>query len=512
MALVPRVLAQTIIKNFSGLNVDNVGIVAGFKPTPPDTMGAAGTNEFVEFINGAFAVYDKAGNQRLLESDEHFWTNAGISAAVMVAGLSDPRVIFDSRSGRWFASEITVDTTGNQILVARSDTADPTGTWRGTNFIGDSSSFADYDTLGVDALGVYIGANIFDATGNTLLGVSFFSIPKANLLASPPSLANLTRFNTISDQTYGFTPQGVCSTDAGSGHGVMIAIDNASFGYLDRTTITNPGAAGATLGTPIRVPLAYDSGPNPPTPPNTKTVDVPDDRFPGAVREVNGYIYAANTILQGSKDAVHWVVISETNNTVIGEGIISDASYDYFQPAIAANHKGKILMAFNRCGTTSPAGYISVYAAVGTISNNTVTMGAPFVLKTGTFNYTGLAGVETNMPYRWGDYSSTSVDPADENLFWTIQEIPVAAGSWGTQITLISMATNIPSLSITGSRTNCVVAWPLSTDPAFVLQASTNLTNPSGWNNVTNVTGVVASQNVVTLGLATKPTFFRLKK
>ncbi len=523
--------AQTIIKNFSGLNLNDISSVSGFILTPPDTMGAAGTNHFVEFVNGAFGVFDKAGNRLLLESDKNFWLNAGISSGTMSAGLSDPRIFFDARSGRWFATEITVDSTNNKVLIARSDTFDPTGIWKGTNFVGSSTGFADYDTLGVDALGVYVAASIFNAAGR-LQGQSLFSIPKADLLAATPSLARMTRFDNISDQTYGFTLQGVCSIDAGAGHGVVVAIDNVAFNWMDRTTINGPGAAGATLSSRVRIPLTYDTQPNLPTPPNGQTVDVPDDRFPGAARQVGGYIFCANTIVQGSKDAVHWVVLNETNNAVIGEGVISDSNYDYFQPAIAANHAGKILLGFNRCGTAAPAGYLSVYAAVGTLTNGTVTMGAPFVVQAGTLNYTGLAGVETTTPYRWGDYSATCVDPADENLFWTIQEIPVAAGTWGTQITLISMTTNTPSLAIAPaqyafaySRTNrnnqvyavsnvvsMNLSWPLSTDPSFLLQTSTNLAAPTSWTAVTNSLGANISQNVVTVAVTNLPTFFRLKK
>ena len=73
----------------------------------------------------------------------------------------------------------------------------------------------------------------------------------------------------------------------------------------------------------------------------------------------------ANTVLQGSRDAVHWLVLKESNNAILGEGIISSVSFDYFQPSIAANRKGQFLMAFNRSGSTAPGGDISIYGAVG---------------------------------------------------------------------------------------------------------------------------------------------------
>ena len=121
------------------------------------------------------------------------------------------------------------------------------------------------------------------------------------------------------------------------------------------------------------------------------TVDAGDDRFSASVRQLGGYIFMANTITNLTRDAVHWMVLSETNNTLLGEGIISDGTHDFFYPSIAANHSGKILIAFNRSGSTSPDGDISVYAAVGTYSSTGVTMGSPFLVRQGTVsNYHSL--------------------------------------------------------------------------------------------------------------------------
>ncbi len=499
--------AQTIIKNFSGVNLsDAEGLGTG--GTPPDTMGAAGTNQFVEFINGAFAVYNKSGVRQSLISDTAFWQNAGISSSTLSAGLTDTRIIYDMGSGRWFASELTANATGNKVLVARSSSSDPAGVWKAVSFTGNSG-FADFDTLGVDSTGVYIGVNDFSKNGS-FTGVSLFSIPKTDLLASTPTLANMTKFENLSDVTYGFTLQGVNNPDPGPGHGVIISVDDA-LNFIDRMTVIGPGAAGAILSAQVRISVAYDGNPNPATPPSGQTIDAGDDRFSGAVRQIGNYIFMANTILQGSKDAVHWLVLNETNNVVVGEGIISDSSYDFFYPTIAASHNGKILVAFNRCGTVSPAGNISIYAAVGTFTNSTVTMGAPFLLKQGNTSSFSISFDSTAPPYRWGDFSATMADPTDENLLWTIQEIPASSTSWGTQIALISMATNQPILGIGSTGNSVTLTWPLSTDPAYILQTTTNLAS-TGWVSVTNAPAVSINQNFVILTQTNALAFYRLKK
>lgn len=498
--------AQTIIQNFSSLNSSDVAAL-GTGGTPPDTMGAAGTNQFVAFINGGFAIYSKAGVRQSLVSDITFWLNAGISSATMSAGLTDPRIVYDAASGRWFATELTVNTTGNKVLVGRSNSSDPAGGWKALSFTGNSG-FADFDTLGVDSTGVYIGVNDFTGSGS-FTGVSMFSIPKTDLIASTPTLANMTKFENLSEPTYGFTLQGVNNPDAGPGHGLFVAVDDA-LKFIDRTTINGSGAAGATLSPRVRISVTYDSIPSGATQPSGKTVDASDDRFAAAIRQLGGYVFMANTVLQGSKDAVHWLVLNETNNVVVGEGIISDASYDFFQPAIAANHNGKIVLAFNRCGTASPAGNISIYAAIGTITNGTVTMGAPFLLKQG--NVTGYSFSGDTQPYRWGDYSATMVDPTDDDLIWTIQEIPAGSTSWGTQITLISMVTNRPVLHLTRTGATVKLNWPLSTDPAYLLQTTTNLASATAWSTVTNAPVISINQNIVTLTQTNRLAFYRLKK
>src|SRR5882724_5405452 len=87
-AAVVSLPAQTIITNFPGLTLSDV-VGLGTGGTPPDTMGAAGTNQFVEFINGGFAIYTKSGVRQSFISDIAFWNNAGVSSATIAAGLSD---------------------------------------------------------------------------------------------------------------------------------------------------------------------------------------------------------------------------------------------------------------------------------------------------------------------------------------------------------------------------------------------------------------------------------------
>src|SRR2546429_263573 len=65
---------------------------------PPDTQLAAGTTQLVEMDNSTMSVWSKSGT-RLASADLNafFAVPTGLS-------FTDPRVLYDAGSGRWFAS------------------------------------------------------------------------------------------------------------------------------------------------------------------------------------------------------------------------------------------------------------------------------------------------------------------------------------------------------------------------------------------------------------------------
>jgi hypothetical protein len=421
-------------------------------------MGAAGPGDFVQLINGAFAVYQKDGTlAQPLIPDRQFWINGGISPGsfpITGAPVTDPRIIYDPSVGRWFAVQLQLQTTANgtrNVLVARSDSSDPTGHWQASSFVGDTAGRSDFPTLAVDANGVYIGANNFTSTGS-LKNVSLFSIPKADLLASTPTLANMTRFDDLSSASVGFTLQG--ANDIGGTSGAILGVDN-TLGLIDLTRVSGAGGPGATLSATTKIAGLVDGQPNSARQPDgTRTVNTGDNRLSGSVVQVGNRIYIANDIDDGptpsatTHDIVHWIVLDAMTDAVLQQGTIGDPNFDFFYPSIAVNADGDVVLAFDRSGgpATGADGDISAFAVVGTTTDGVLTFGTPLLLEAGLVDNYHLAGD------RWGDYSATTVDPSDPLAFWTVQEIPIAPAAsgqsrWATWITEIEVSVPEPGTS-----------------------------------------------------------------
>ena len=449
--------AQAIVANFAGLSLIDTNPLNGGNYAPPDSNGAIGINNFVEFINGGYAVYNRSGVlQAPAISDSSFWLNAGISSTLVNQGLSDTRVKFDPLSQRWFATEITIGTQtsttafNNSVLLAVSKTSDPLAGWNATSFnVAGLTRFNDYPTLSIDANAVYVGSNDFNPAGNAFIGATLSSIPKASLLAATPTTAGISTFlqNTASP-TMGFTPQ--VPTNYGTGYSgtKIVSISATAFNQIQVTPISGTANAGATLGAAQTVNIAFDGNPTLVRQPNgSRVVDGLDDRFSGTIYQVGNKIYAANAINNGNQgggtapgsNAVHWMVIDATTNAVLQEGLITDGARDLWQPSIAANANGDVVIGYNKAGVDLN---ISSFAAVGHTVAGVLSFSSQVLLKTSPVNnYTDGFGAATS---RWGDYSATMVDPTDPNVFWTIQEVAVNATKWGTQISAINVAVPEP--------------------------------------------------------------------
>lgn len=181
--------------NFTGSNEGQSGF------DPPDTMGAAGPNSYVELLNGIYAVYNKSGALTSRTSLDNFWVSAGVTP---VNFSFDPRITYDPNSGHWFASSLDFGSFAgggnNNVLLATSVDSDPTHGWHAVQISAASGgTFADYDMLGLNGTQVVVGLNMFPTSGPTT--TQFVTIPTADLLA-----LNTSHVGMVSNSNTGFSP------------------------------------------------------------------------------------------------------------------------------------------------------------------------------------------------------------------------------------------------------------------------------------------------------------------
>jgi hypothetical protein len=410
--------------NFTACTLSDCGGI------PPDTMGAVGEAHIVQLINSEFRVFRKSDGM-LLQSkpDFAFWADAGLFPSFPF----DPRVAYDASTQRWFALEVDDSFSPNGFLVAVSSTPDPTQGWTAFRIDSDSTdeSWADFPMLGVDADGVYLSANMFTLDGFFTGLTTLVVLPKADLLAAAPGIANGTIFERVPFGDLGFSPQLTLNLDGTGGpmpivggFGTFIHV-GAIVGPITSPTLAFLGPAGL-----VELPFFDGDPPNAEQPGELANIEIIDSRFTSNLVLRNGRLWGARTVRNAGRAVVEWFQFDPATRTVLQFGLIADQALDLYYPSIAVNEFEQVVISFNG---SSEAQFVSIYAVAGETEGGSTTFGAPVLLKEGVGPYE----IVVDGRNRWGDYSATVVDPADPRMFWTFQEWADLGNSYGTQITQI---------------------------------------------------------------------------
>src|SRR5439155_3695521 len=246
-----------------------------------------------------FSVYAKTNGTRLVTmTSEEFWTASGLTFDSGVI-VTDPRIVYDPSVQRWFASATDFrpsDESSSRFVLAVSEDENPAGGWTGLAFMADPAegNFADFPTLGVDANGVYLAADMFADSQNEV-GQTLVSIPKADLVAPLPSVDNRTWFGILDSTNYGYVLQPAVNFDAPPGDGAVLAVGDLGYDFMSHSNLVSfavQNAAGpglATLTTPTNISIEPYSVPiNPAQPDGNNTLDDGDARFSAKVYQVGG--------------------------------------------------------------------------------------------------------------------------------------------------------------------------------------------------------------------------------
>lgn len=404
--------------------------------TPPDSSGAVGPTQVLVTTNHNIRVYSKTGVLGALNTTQDSFFNSVRNGS----GTSDPRATFDRLTNRWFVICINVSTP-NRTLIAVSDGPTISGAtvWKFFFTTAPSNTFDDYCSLGVDANGVYIGYNIF--VPNSYGGTAGIVIQKSSILASGPIVS--TRFSLATASGEGpYSPRGVDNDDPAPANGYFVGGSNIAFGRVVVRKVTGAGTGSPTLGSNLTVTVPSTANPISSVATNGISIDQIDDRVYHAQIRLNRkdntrYLWMAHHIRgtsggvgsgSGDRNIARWYQLTVSGTpTLIKAGTAYDSSVadNYSFPSVAMTGQGHMAMGF----TMARSGQFIRIGAAGRLNGD---VGFPGDTQPTTLAFTSPSPY-SNFANRWGDYSITDVDPADDQTVWTIQDSS-AGSSWAVRV------------------------------------------------------------------------------
>ena len=357
--------------------------------------------------------------------------------------LTDPRILFDAASGRWFASLSDEDT--NSVFVAVSTSADPTAAWTVTSFA--AGGCADQPRLGVDDGVVVLGADIFrscDERFSPMLGSELWVINKAELLSGA---AIIDRTDYGPDKSYAsFAPvQSLSSTSTE----YVVSVDNPRSSVVHLLAVTGVPPAPVQIkevATPgIRQLLSPPNSPQPPVSIGGRVISVAtnDDRILDSVWENGKLWFAGNAACLPAGDSVlracgRVVELSTATGTVDWDTDISRKGGGVFFPALRPDAAGDLVVVYGESSATlAPR-----VSAVARMPDGTFTPSVTIEQSDGPHEGD-----------RFGDYFGAARDPVDPSLVWVVGETATngfQGRGWGTVVgsVVVTPAGGTPPASV----------------------------------------------------------------
>ena len=167
--------------NFAGVGQGDYGFSDQY--APPDTNGAVGATQYVQWVNTYFAVFDKTTGAIAAgfpKPGNSVWV--GFGGGCQTNNDGDPIVQYDKLANRWILTQFSVSTTPYLQCVAVSQTSDATGAYYRYAFSYGNTQFNDYPKLGVWPDGYYISYNIFN-NAQTFAGSKVCALDRTKMLA-----------------------------------------------------------------------------------------------------------------------------------------------------------------------------------------------------------------------------------------------------------------------------------------------------------------------------------------
>jgi len=427
--LAPAALAPATGLGFDGLGNGSLGFTVN--SAPPDTNGAVGSTQYVQWVNSSFAVFNKSNGALVAGPTAGNTLFSALGNGCSTNNDGDPIAQYDKLANRWVLTQFSVSTTPFLQCVAVSTTSDATGTYNVYSF--SYSNFDDYPKLSVWPDGYYITFNMFN--GNTFVGADACAYDRASMLNG--AAATQICFQQGSS-VGGLLPSdldGTTAPPAGSPNFLMFFGTNSlnlfkfhvDFATPANSTFTGPTAISVASFSPL-----CGGGTCVPQSGTTQQLDSLADRlmYRLAYRNFGNKesLVVNHSVVAGNSGGIRWYEINSPNGTPVvaqQSTFAPDAKFRWMG-SIAMDKSGDIGVGYSvSSSNTFPSVAFSGRAA----SDPTSTLQAETTVVNG-------GGAQNGNLSRWGDYSAMTVDPVDDCTFWFTTEYMKTTGSfnWNTRI------------------------------------------------------------------------------
>jgi hypothetical protein len=428
-----------------GLNFAGVGNGDyGFSPNaaPPDTNGAVGATQYVQWVNESFAVFNKSTGSLVSgpTAGKQLFQALGATHPCAVNNDGDPIAQYDKAAGRWVLTQFSV--TGGPPFyqcVAVSTTSDATGTYNVYAF--QQPNFNDYPKLGVWPDAYYVTFNMF--SGNSFQGARICALQRSTMLTGGAATQICFQLSSSFGSLLPSDLDGATAPPAGSPNFLLNFGTNSLNLWKAHVDFTTP--SNSTLMGPTNIPVASFSaacsgGSCIPQPSTRQKLDSLGDRlmYRLAYRNFGTHddlvVNHSVTVGSGKRSSSVGVRWYQLESTTPGSGAFAVAQQGTYAPdsnfrwmgSIAMDKVGDIAVGYSVSST-------SLFPSIrytGRVPGDALgTLEAETTLQAG--NGSQLANLN-----RWGDYSAISVDPVDDCTFFYTTEYLKASGTfnWSTKI------------------------------------------------------------------------------
>jgi hypothetical protein len=420
--------------------------------TPPDTTGAIGPDRYIETVNTQYAIYSRAGS--LLNSGS-LSSLTGISGGLFGHSLSDPQMMWDAKTHRFYYSAVYYDLfmSDTGLAVGWSTTATPASSNDFCKYaIQFGSELPDYPKLGDSSDFLMFGYNKF-GNGSTYDGSEFTLVnkPPAGSACAPVNAFAVYNSGVLhnADNSPASTPVPANLVDDANGAGYVVANADLSVApsanfvsvYLVSTNGSDAnGIPVPSISGPTNVPVpSYAMPSSAPQNGSSYLLDTLDGRFEAAVAADDPAhanapaVWTAHAVFGGAGAEERWYEIDPAAGSVLQSGSVSGGSLFVWNGAISPD----------RANNGSSGAFGDSMAMSVSTSSATTYPAIQFVSKHGAGAQSALTNLvqangasvdlscSTSTPCRWGDYSGASPDPAasGSGKVWLANQYNLAGGT-----------------------------------------------------------------------------------